>query len=125
MSDMKFYEVEQPESLEFTCADAVFVKQMSLPKKGMTVPQHSHTYDHTTFLATGALQVIRDGVDFGVFHAPVPIFIPAKTKHLLIAMADDTLAYCVHNLMHSGEVEIHELHTLDILPRDEAHEGAR
>ena len=123
MSDLKFYETEQPDNWEFVGADGVFIKQMDLPKKGMVVPQHAHVYDHYTMLAKGSLQVIRDGVEIGIFHAPKPIFIPAKSKHLLIAMEDDTLAYCVHNLSHTGEVDIFEEHTVTILPRDEAREG--
>jgi len=125
MINATFHETDQPESAEFSCVDAIFVKQMDLPKKGMVVPQHAHVYDHTTMVAKGSIRVIRDGVDLGVFYAPKPIFIRAKTKHLLIAMEDDTLAYCLHNLSHSGEVEIHEAHTIDILPRDEGREGIR
>jgi len=123
MSDLKFYEVEQPEDWEFAGADGVFIKQMSLPKKGMVVPQHAHTYDHYTMLATGSLKVIKDGVEMGVFHAPKPIFIAAKAKHLLIAMVDDTLAYCIHRLDEEGNVDIHDEHTVTILPRDEGREG--
>jgi len=115
MSELKLYEVEQPEDWEFAGADGVFIKQMSLPKKGMVVPQHAHTYDHYTMLATGSLKVIKDGVEMGVFYAPKPIFIAAKAKHLLIAMVDDTLAYCIHNISETGEVEIAEFHEIDII----------
>ena len=125
MSEMKFYEVEQPQDWEFAGADGVFIKQMSLPKRGMVIPQHAHTYDHYTMLATGSLKVIKDGEEIGIFHAPKPIFIAAKSKHMLIAMVDDTLAYCIHNISATGEVDIHDEHHIDILPRDEAHEGAR
>lgn len=112
--NMTFYEVAQPEDWEFSEADDIFIKQMSLPKKGMVVPQHAHTYDHYTMLARGTLKVMANGVELGTFTAPKPIFIASYTKHLLIAMEDDTLAYCIHNLSHTGKVEIADEHRVDI-----------
>ncbi len=113
---MKFHPIEQPGSWEFASADGLFIKQMPLKDAGMAVPQHAHTYDHYTMLAAGSLKVIKDGVEIGIFKAPKPIFIEAGAKHLLISMEPNTLAYCIHNIARTGEVEIAEEHQLEIEP---------
>lgn len=105
-----FRPIEQPPVWEFGDAVAgIFIKQMPLPEVGMAVPQHSHEYDHYTMLATGCLKVIKDGVEIGVFHAPKPIFIEARAKHLLISMEPNTLAYCIHRTDRMGIIEEHKL----------------
>ena len=111
-----FTPIEQPPLWEFAEADSIFMKQMYLPKKGMVVPQHAHAYDHYTLLAHGALHVFSDEQDFGVVHAPKPIFIKAGVKHTLISMEPETVAYCIHNLTGRKEVEIVAEHQLEIAP---------
>lgn len=102
--------IEQPPNWEHTSVDGVFIKQMFLKDEGTLVPQHSHRYDHTSMLATGALRVWKDGVYDRDYEAPAPIFIAAKVKHTFQALKPETLVYCVHNASRTGEVEIHELH---------------
>lgn len=104
---------EQPDDgIEFHGADGVFVKQMHIKKAGSFVPQHSHTYDHLSMLAKGAVKVTVDGKLIGEFHAPAGINIAANTKHLFQTLKDDTIIYCIHNVSRMGEVEIHEEHQI-------------
>lgn len=113
---MKFYETEQPPDWEFVGVDGIFIKMMPLPNPGMAVPQHAHTYDHYTMLASGGLAVWADGVKMGEFDAPKPILIKAGVKHLLISTKPNTVAYCIHNLHGEDAVSIEEEHTLEIEP---------
>lgn len=90
---------------EFTGADGVFFKEMRVPKAGTLIPQHSHVYDHTSYLVTGAVEV--EGVRYD---APAPIYIPAHKKHMFLTLVDDTFVLCVHNVSRTGAVQVAEEH---------------
>jgi hypothetical protein len=102
--------IEQPPVWEHVAPDGVFVKQMYLRHSGTRVPQHAHVYPHTTMLAVGKLRVWKEGELLGDFVAPAPIYIEAKVKHTLQALEDHTLAYCIHRLHDTPQVEIHAEH---------------
>lgn len=99
----------QPGSDEFTMADGVFVKTMDLPVAGMVVPQHSHAYDHTSFLAKGSIRAWADGALLGEFRAPHPIFIAAGVKHAFQSL-EPALVLCLHNVSRTGTVEVLDEH---------------
>lgn len=100
------------ESPEFYIDDDLFVKQMVLPKKGMAAAQHSHEHDHVTMLATGAVEVWINDQPMGVMTAPKPIPIKAGTKHRFIAVVDNTILYCIHNLHGNGYPATREEHEI-------------
>ena len=72
-------------------------KQMYFKKTGDTEQGHSHTFDHLTLLAAGALQVTVENVSTN-FKAPQMIYIKAGKEHELVALEDNTIAYCIHAL---------------------------
>lgn len=109
-SDMELEASEQPDSVEFSFEDGVFVKSGFFKLAGRIVPQHSHDYPHATFIATGSVAAWAGEEYLGEFHAPSHIPIKAKTKHLFKTLEDNTLIYCIHNVMRNGMVDIHELH---------------
>ncbi len=74
--------IELPE-VEFSIQDGIFIKQMFMERAGIMVPQHSHSYAHSSMLAAGSVRVWRDGEMIGDFKAPIPIEIPAKCKHMI------------------------------------------
>jgi hypothetical protein len=79
-------------------------KQMHFKKAGDTEFGHEHTFDHLTLLATGALRVIVEDIPTE-FKAPQMIYIKAGKKHELVALEDDTIAYCIHALRdHEGNL---------------------
>ena len=92
--------------------DGVFIKQMVLPAAGITVPQHAHTYAHTSMLAVGSVRVWKDGVLMGDFHAPTGITIEAKVKHTFLSL-EPSIIYCIHNVGRDGSVSVHEHHELE------------
>lgn len=93
----------QPYGNEFTGADGVFFKEMRVPRAGTLIPQHSHAYDHTSYLVTGSVEVEGKRYD-----APAPIYIPANRMHTFLTLVDDTFVLCVHNVSRTGSVEIRE-----------------
>jgi len=102
----------QPYGDEYLAADGVFIKEMRIPKSGTIVPQHSHEYDHTSFLAQGRISARADGVDIGEFVAPTPIFVKAGVKHSFLSLEDNTLVLCIHNVSRTGAVEVREEHQI-------------
>ena len=103
---------EQPPVWEHTSVDGVFIKQMFLKDAGTLVPQHSHTFDHTSMLAVGSVRVWVEDQFQGDFKAPTPLFIAAKRKHTFQSLEPNTIIYCIHNVGRTGRVQIHAEHQL-------------
>lgn len=104
---------ELPDSQEFHLADDIFIKSGLFKKPGTVIAQHSHEYDHTSFIATGGVRAWCDDEYLGEFIAPISIFISKHTKHTFITSAENTLLLCIHNISRNGMAEIHDLHGLE------------
>lgn len=94
-------------------ADEVFIKHLYLAEANSYVPQHAHRYDHTTFVAAGAVAVWRDGVYDGEHHAPSPLFIRAGVKHMFKTLTDRTVLLCIHNGSRPDVAAVLAEHQLD------------
>lgn len=103
---------EQPDEINFSLADDIFIKSGLFKKSGTVIPQHSHDYDHTSFIATGAVQAWCDDELLGIYTAPSSIFIKAKAKHTFLTTQDNTTILCIHNVSRNGMVDIHDLHNI-------------
>ena len=89
---------EEPKFVQFAEADDIWVRAYSLEKAGQVVPQHAHEHDHITLLCRGSVQGWKDGEDLGVFTAPSLVVIPAGSRHAFLALTDDVVLSCLHNL---------------------------
>ena len=79
-------------------------KQMHFLKAGDTEQGHAHSFDHLTLLAAGSLKVTVNGVSTD-FKAPHMIYIKQGDTHELVALEDNTVAYCIHALRdHEGDL---------------------
>jgi quercetin dioxygenase-like cupin family protein len=79
----------------FSAVDGVFVKQMHFEQVGSTMHGHKHNHNHLTLLAHGKLKVTVNG-QVTEFTAPHLIFIHKDNEHELVALEENTVAYCVH-----------------------------
>jgi quercetin dioxygenase-like cupin family protein len=70
---------------------------MHFKKAGDIEQGHTHQFDHLTLLAKGRLQVTVEGRTTE-FTAPHMLYIRADKNHELVALSDDTVAYCIHAL---------------------------
>jgi quercetin dioxygenase-like cupin family protein len=104
---------DQPPVVEIKMADGIFIKQMFVRHAGSYVPQHSHSWDHVSMVATGAVRVWRDGVLVGDYEAPTGVMIPARCKHTFLALKNDTTVYCIHRIDRTGAVDIEEEHQIE------------
>lgn len=112
MSDILVAAPEQPYGVEIRMTDGIFIKQITVPKAMTLIPQHAHTYDHTSMIAVGAFRVWKDGELLGDVQAPTGILIEAGVKHTFLALTDGATLYCIHNVSRTGEMEIQEEHQI-------------
>lgn len=102
--------IELPE-VEWCVSDGILIKQMAMDRAGILVPQHSHTYDHTSMLASGSVRVWQDDVFWQDVKAPLPIFIKAGVKHTFMSL-EPSVIYCIHRTDRTGQVDILDEGTL-------------
>lgn len=80
---------------QFNMIAGVWCKQMHFIQAGDRMDGHLHTHNHLTLLAAGSLRVTVNGTA-SEFTAPHMIFIHKDHTHELVALQDNTVAYCVH-----------------------------
>lgn len=83
--------------IQIGCVANLWSRMMHFKRAGDTELGHTHQFDHLTLLAKGKLKVTVEGVSTE-FTAPHMIYIRADKNHELVAMVDDTVAYCIHAL---------------------------
>lgn len=87
------------------CVANLYSRMMRFPQIGDTEVGHTHQFDHLTLLAKGKLKVTVEGVSTE-FTAPHMIYIRKDKVHELVALAEDTVAYCIHALRDKDNNEI-------------------
>ena len=85
------------------CVANLYSRQMHFKKAGDTETGHTHPFDHLTLLASGSLQITVNGKTTQ-FKAPHMIYIKAEHMHELVALEDNTVAYCIHALRDGDAV---------------------
>ncbi len=87
------------------CVANLYSRMMHFAKAGDTEIGHTHQFDHLTLLAKGKLKVTVEG-EVTEFTAPHMIYIKKDKVHELVALTDDTVAYCIHALRDKENNEI-------------------
>jgi hypothetical protein len=95
--------LDQPH-VQIGCVANLFSRQMHFRKAGDLELGHTHPFDHLTLLAAGSLRVTVNGKTTD-FKAPHMIFIKAEHRHELVALEDNTVAYCIHALRDGNGVD--------------------
>ena len=91
-------------SVNIGCVANLFSRQMHFEKAGDIEHGHTHSFDHLTLLANGKLKIAVDGKE-SIFVAPQMIYIKAEKMHELVALEDNTVAYCIHALRIGEDVD--------------------
>jgi quercetin dioxygenase-like cupin family protein len=84
-------------TINLGCVANLYSRQMHFQKTGDMEMGHTHPFDHLTLLAAGSLKVTVDGQET-IFKAPHMIYIHKDKIHELVALEDNTVAYCIHAL---------------------------
>lgn len=83
----------------------LFSRQMHFIHAGDTELGHTHQFDHLTLLASGSLRVTVEG-NTTDFKAPHMIYIHKDKTHELVALEDNTVAFCIHALRGKDDGDI-------------------
>lgn len=86
------------------CVANLWSRMMHFEKIGDKELGHMHQFDHLTLLAKGKLQVTVEKYTT-VFEAPHMIYIHKDKQHELMALEDNTIAYCIHALRDGNGVD--------------------
>jgi quercetin dioxygenase-like cupin family protein len=95
--------IDQPH-VQIGCVANLFSRQMHFKNAGDVEHGHTHPFDHLTLLASGSLRVTVNG-NTTDFKAPHMIYIKAEHNHELVALEDNTVAYCIHALRDGNGVD--------------------
>jgi hypothetical protein len=90
--------------IQLGCVANLFSRMMHFEKIGDIEHGHTHPFDHLTLLASGSLKVTVDGKE-SIFKAPHMIYIHKDKEHELVALEDNTVAYCIHALRNGNGVD--------------------
>lgn len=96
------YERVELDYVEFAEVDDIWVRAYTVPKSRTIISQHVHEHDHITLVSRGSVEAWQDGSKLGVYVAPAIIKIDAGKKHAFMALTDDVVLCCLHNLRGTG-----------------------
>ena len=88
--------------IEFAEVDDIWVRAYTLEKARSVISQHVHVHDHITLVSSGSVRVWQDHTKPTEFHAPAIITIPAGSQHKFMALTDNVVLCCLHNLRGTG-----------------------
>jgi len=88
--------------VEFREVDDIWIRSYTLAKAKTVISQHVHEHDHATIVSRGTVEAWQDGEILGQYTAPAVITIPAGKKHQFMALTDDVVLCCLHNLRGTG-----------------------
>ena len=88
----------------------IFMRKFRAQYAGQEIQGHTHNFDHTTIVFTGAVHVRGECPDGRIieqdFHAPDSFLVKKDVKHTITAIEDNTEYWCVysHREPETGEV---------------------
>lgn len=91
-----------PDYVEFAEVDGIWARAYTLEKRHQVASQHVHEHDHITLLASGSVALWRNGEQVSKHIAPALITVPAGDKHAFVALTDNVVLCCLHNLRGTG-----------------------
>jgi quercetin dioxygenase-like cupin family protein len=82
----------------------IFIREMKFEKAGQSIDGHAHNFDHTTYVAHGALRIERLDNDGNVEKASEVrssrgynwTLIKAGVRHRITALEDGTVGHCIY-----------------------------
>jgi quercetin dioxygenase-like cupin family protein len=90
--------------IKIGCVANLWSRMMHFNKAGDTELGHTHAFDHLTLLASGSLKITANNKET-IFKAPSMVYIDKDVKHELVALEDNTVAYCIHALRSGNKTD--------------------
>lgn len=83
----------------------IYFRSVLLKDEGTVIPQHSHKYDHATYVGNGSVRLWVNSKWKADFKAGEAIEIKAGQKHLFMSLEPNTRLTCVHDLNSAALIE--------------------
>lgn len=74
----------------------LYFRSVLLLNEGQVVTQHTHDYDHATYIGNGSVRLFVEGNVVGDFPAGRAVKVSANQKHHFVALEPNTRLTCVH-----------------------------
>lgn len=90
--------------IEITCCSNIYIRRMTFKYPNIIELGHTHTYDHVSYLSSGAVEVqVYDANNKEMsspktFKAPATIFIANNLVHQIKSLEENTVVSCIHAL---------------------------
>lgn len=100
----------------------VWIRQNLLEKTGDTAGGHLHYHDHVSLLTQGSVEVQVENEPSKTFTAPTFIVIKKQHRHVITALQDNTVFYCIYAMrdIDGNVIDIYQDWNLPNLPEDES-----
>lgn len=79
-------------------AGGIYFRSVLLKQAGTIIPQHVHDHDHVSFIGSGRVRGWKDGEWIGDRGAGEVFEIPSGSAHVFMALEDNSLIACVHDI---------------------------
>ena len=83
----------------------LYFRSILLRNRGDTAAQHTHEYDHVTYVGNGCVVAYADEECIGEVWAGHAIEIKAGIPHKFVAILPDTRLTCVHNVESANAIK--------------------
>jgi quercetin dioxygenase-like cupin family protein len=93
----KVAEVNIPIAESIDEVAGIYFRSVFLPEEGTIIPQHTHTYDHATYVGSGSVRLWVDEQWAGDYIAGQAVRISANKKHLFQSLEPNTRLACIHD----------------------------
>lgn len=82
----------------------IFIREMRFENAGDVVHGHTHNFDHTTYIARGAVRIEQLGADDSVLNTVEKrttdghnwVLIKAEVRHRITALEDGSIGHCIY-----------------------------
>lgn len=92
-------------AVEFVDEVAGIYFRSTLLSKGDIITQHTHDYDHATYVGSGAARLFINDIKSGDIQAGHAVKIAANTRHHFEALEPNTRLVCVHDVASAESIK--------------------
>ena len=82
----------------------LWIREMQFMNAGDVMSGHKHTFDHATLCATGSFEVTLGDEIHVIDETPCVVFIAKDIEHKIVALENNSLAYCLHGIHDPEEM---------------------
>jgi mannose-6-phosphate isomerase-like protein (cupin superfamily) len=83
----------------------IYFRSVLLKENGTVIPQHKHTYDHATLVASGKARLWVNGTWVGDYESGKAVHIKSNQEHIFQSLEPNTRLVCIHDTKSAGLIK--------------------